>query len=49
MPLSAGIRFAPHEIVAALGAGGTGEVYRARGSHLGRENRGQGSASQAPV
>jgi Tol biopolymer transport system component/tRNA A-37 threonylcarbamoyl transferase component Bud32 len=36
MPLSAGTRLGPYEIVAPLGAGGMGEVYRARDSRLDR-------------
>jgi serine/threonine protein kinase len=35
--LPSGTKLGPYEIVSALGAGGTGEVYRARDSRLGRD------------
>lgn len=37
MALLAGTQLGPHEIVAGIGAGGMGEVYRARDTRLGRD------------
>jgi serine/threonine protein kinase len=36
MPLAAGMRLGPYEIVSVLGAGGMGEVYRSRDTRLDR-------------
>src|SRR6266498_1723611 len=36
MPLGPGTRLGPYEIVAAIGAGGMGEVYKARDTRLDR-------------
>ncbi len=37
MTLATGSRLGPYEMVAAIGAGGMGEVFRARDTRLGRE------------
>src|SRR4249919_3283274 len=37
MPLAAGTRLGPYEIVAPIGAGGMGEVYRAKDTKLHRD------------
>jgi serine/threonine protein kinase len=39
--LTSGIRIGSYEIVAPIGAGGMGEVYRARDTRLNREVRHQ--------
>ena len=37
MPLAAGLRLGPYEILSAIGAGGMGQAYRARDTQLKRE------------
>ena len=37
MPLSSGTRFGSYELLAQIGAGGMGEVYKAHDTKLGRD------------
>jgi serine/threonine protein kinase len=37
MPIAPGSKLGPYEILAAIGAGGMGEVYRAHDTRLGRD------------
>ena len=37
MPIAAGTKFGPYEILSPVGSGGTGEVYRAKDTRLDRE------------
>jgi serine/threonine protein kinase len=37
MPLSPGARLGPYEVLAAIGPGGMGEVYKARDTRLDRD------------
>jgi len=39
MPITAGARLGPYEIPAPLGAGGMGEIYRARDAKLNRDRQ----------
>src|SRR2546426_7400670 len=37
MPIASGVRLGPYEIVAAIGSGGMGDVYRAHDTRLDRD------------
>jgi len=44
MTLEAGTRLGQYEVLSSLGAGGMGEVYRAKDTRLGREVAIEGAA-----
>ena len=48
MAILPGKRLGPYEILAAIGAGGMGEVYRARDTRLKRILAGKGFSSNYP-
>ena len=49
MTLSAGRRLGPYEVVALIGAGGMGEVYKARDTRLDRSSRSSCYRRKSPI
>ena len=47
MPLQAGTRLGPYEVLSLIGAGGMGEVYQARDTRLDRNGRREGARAGA--
>ena len=46
-PWAAGLQLGPYELIAPIGAGGMGEVWKARDTRLNRIGRGQTAEGRA--